>query len=692
LNVTSAGTLDVRGGTGANSSGLYGGGGGGGGRILVAYDATGTLIDSATVQKSGGTQGATGSGVPTPGADGTYDTLRLTRVVLAETYTYSIDWNDGSAPDTGSATIDIPASLSNPASASFDGMHTYDDNGNYTVNVTVTDSNGNSDTKSFQVLVKNVAPTATLSNDGPVDENSTVYVTFTNQFDPSAADTTAGFLYSYDVDNDGVFEITASSSPSATVPASYLDDGPGLHTVRARIADKDGGINDYTTMIAIQNVNPTATLSNSGPVVEGSSALVSFGNQFDPSSADTLAGFSYSYDFNNDGTFEITGSSSASATVPASFLLDGPATRTVRGRIADKDGGFNDYLTMITIQNAAPVVQSLTTNSHACGQVAAGGQVTIAAIFTDAGILDTHTATIEWGDGTMSAGVVTQGSGSGSIAASHVYPTSGLYMITVTLIDDDGGSAQRSVTTATAGSGAEVVGGVLRIIGTDGDDKVHVNQQGDGTFKVHADFLTNPDKVQTFSGTGVTLIHVILCGGNDQATIAGSITVPAILDGGPGNDKLNGGGGSNILIGGDGDDTLVGGPVRDLMIGGRGEDRIVGNAGDDIIIGGPTSYDSNAQALLAILAEWNSSRKYSERVNNISNGPVTGVPANGGYYLKVGPTAAESTVFDDGAHDVLTGSAGTDWFFADLDGNNKDKITDLSAIEFQEELDFIYSP
>jgi hypothetical protein len=38
------------------------------------------------------------------------------------------------------------------------------------------------------------------------------------------------------------------------------------------------------------------------------------------------------------------------------------------------------------------------------------------------------------------------------------------------------------------------------------------------------------------------------------------------------------------------------------------------------------------------------------------------------------------------------GSAGQDWFFAQLDGDNntvKDKITDLSAAEFAADLDFI---
>jgi hypothetical protein len=57
---------------------------------------------------------------------------------------------------------------------------------------------------------------------------------------------------------------------------------------------------------------------------------------------------------------------------------------------------------------------------------------------------------------------------------------------------------------------------------------------------------------------------------------------------------------------------------------------------------------------------------------------------NGNVFLQ-----ADVSVFDDGAADVMTGSAGQDWFFANLDSGVKDKITDLSASEFANDLDFI---
>jgi hypothetical protein len=52
---------------------------------------------------------------------------------------------------------------------------------------------------------------------------------------------------------------------------------------------------------------------------------------------------------------------------------------------------------------------------------------------------------------------------------------------------------------------------------------------------------------------------------------------------------------------------------------------------------------------------------------------------------------ADVSVFDDGAKDVLTASAGQDWFRANLNTGVEDKITDMSANEFANDPDFINS-
>src|SRR5204862_209972 len=98
---------------------------------------------------------------------------------------------------------------------------------------------------------------------------------------------------------------------------------------------------------------------------QGDSAAVTFTSAFDPSSADTAAGFKYSYDFDNDGTFEISASSSASAAVPAAYVPN-LGTATIRGRITDQNGGFSDYTTTLTVNNVAPT--ATFANSGAINQ------------------------------------------------------------------------------------------------------------------------------------------------------------------------------------------------------------------------------------------------------------------------------------------------------------------------------------
>lgn len=142
--------------------------------------------------------------------------------------------------------------------------------------------------------------------------------------------------------------------------------------------------------------------------------------------------------------------------------------------------------------------------------------------------------------------------------------------------------------------------------------------------------------------------------------------------------------GTLTLHGRSGDDLIVGGDGRDLLIGGMGADRLVGNADEDILIA--SAYGGDEAALSAIMAEWTSTRDYATRTANLE-GCGSDTRLNGDVFLKT--DGDEATVGDENAVDVLTGSAGADWFFANLDATQRDKITDLSVSEFAEDLDFI---
>jgi Ca2+-binding RTX toxin-like protein len=158
----------------------------------------------------------------------------------------------------------------------------------------------------------------------------------------------------------------------------------------------------------------------------------------------------------------------------------------------------------------------------------------------------------------------------------------------------------------------------------------------------------------------------LLIGGDGNDTLDGGVGNDHLY-GQAGNDKLIGGVGSNILVGGDGKDKLVARPGRNILIGGTGGDELYGNAFDDILVAGNTDHDEDDDALQAILDEWTSANSYADRVNNIRNGGG----ANGAFVLD------DTTVFDDGAIDILVGDGGMDWFLF----GQRDKVKDRAPGE-----------
>jgi hypothetical protein len=88
------------------------------------------------------------------------------------------------------------------------------------------------------------------------------------------------------------------------------------------------------------------------------------------------------------------------------------------------------------VENVAPTVGAM---SGPADPVPVGTSLSVSASFTDPGVADTHTATIEWGDATASSAVLVERDGSGSISASHTYAAAGVYRESVSVADKDGG-------------------------------------------------------------------------------------------------------------------------------------------------------------------------------------------------------------------------------------------------------------
>jgi hypothetical protein len=207
---------------------------------------------------------------------------------------------------------------------------------------------------SFTVAVADVPPTATLTNDGPIDVGAAAGASFVNVTDPSTVDTAAGFRYSFGLDPSELAASYAQAGTSSRQSFTFAQSA-GTFTIFGRVFDEDGGFSDSSTMVVVRVVAPTAVLRSGGPTVEGGSAVVSFVNSFDPAATDRAAGFHFAYDLNNDGVFEVgdgtySGSVAASSVdVPLAFLGRGPGDYTIHGRIIAADGGFTDYRVVVVV-------------------------------------------------------------------------------------------------------------------------------------------------------------------------------------------------------------------------------------------------------------------------------------------------------------------------------------------------------
>ena len=127
---------------------------------------------------------------------------------------------------------------------------------------------------------------------------------------------------------------------------------------------------------------------------------------------------------------------------------------------------------------------------------------------------------------------------------------------------------------------ASVTGGMLTITGTTGIDSFKVS------FASNSYTITRNGTSTTLSATEVNSIFLTAQDGNDVIVLDPTVTVPAYVDAGVGNDKILGGSGKDTLTGGAGKDTLFGGLGDDRLNGNGGHDRVYGEAGKDRLYGG----------------------------------------------------------------------------------------------------------
>ncbi len=446
----------------------------------------------------------------------------------------------------------------------------------YEISVRALDNIGDfaEDTVSF--TVKNTAPTVDVKGDASVNEG-TPFTLALNAKEPGE-DTVAYIV------NWGDGEV-GSFINAGVVTHTYTDNYENL-TIKVDLEDEDGFYENAGSLeLQVMNVAPLITEFSLGQAEINENGVVTLVGAFsDPGTLDTHR---LTVDW-GDGNSEALALDLGAREflTPHQYLDDNPTgtssdTYSINLTLTDDDSGSDSTSTNVAVKNVAPEIMSLVVNPPF---VEEHGIITLTGAFSDMGTLDTHSATIDWGDGSASQGLIMESNGSGSFSGGHNYANGGIYDVKVTLTDDDGGSATRSATEIVTGVGVKE--GVLYVVGTDRNDDVRISRMGNGLIKVQANFLTDRCHLRTFKAEEIERIEIRLGNGNDHASVADNIVLPVQIDGGAGDDYLQGGGGPTVMLGSKGNDKLIGGRGSDQILGGDGNDFIIGGCGDDILDGG----------------------------------------------------------------------------------------------------------
>jgi len=286
-------------------------------------------------------------------------------------------------------------------------------------------------TDTANVTISNVPPVIT-SIEGPTEVELGTEVSLSVNFfdglpDPrgmiASLDTyTATFFW-----GDGSWTVFSLGVNEFWVNGSYMYNEVGIYVIIITIIDDNGG-----EALGTWEVSVNLKLVEAGPdgIIDEGSMFISAGFL-----ADDNGTYTAQVDYGTGtGAQELL--LNPGNTFDLQHLYCENGVYTVLVRVFNEGEEWGSDSTIVTVNNVAPTIESMSGPSADPLQL--GLPIQLNGEFSDPGCLDTHVATIDWGAGQTT--MIDIPFGTYSVTGGHVYASAGVYLITLTVTDDDGGS------------------------------------------------------------------------------------------------------------------------------------------------------------------------------------------------------------------------------------------------------------
>ena len=296
-------------------------------------------------------------------------------------------------------------------------IHSFEEDGEYTITLTITDNEGLVSGKTGIQIVKNRPPVAAISVSEPIMVNESVL------FDGSSSYDSDGIITSYTWSfGDGTAiegETAAHSYPNA-----------GIYSIILAVEDNDGASSQKKLTIYVTEESTSNETTNKRPVAQFTAVpkIVT---------VDEMVSFDASESFDSDGSIVSYswnfGDNTSGSGVTVNHQFSEQGTYTITLTVTDNNSQIDIDATSVSVTvEATPNLNPVAAFSKSISNAVRGEIIH----FNAAQSYDTDglIASYKWdfGDGTTSP----------EIEVDHKYTETGVYTVTLTITDNDGVTSQ----------------------------------------------------------------------------------------------------------------------------------------------------------------------------------------------------------------------------------------------------------